>query len=242
MIAVFKKELIHFFGSLTGAMTIAVFLLVTGLFMWVLPDFSILEGVYASLEQLFSLAPVIFIFLVPAITMRTFSDERQTGNFEMLRTKPVTAAGIVFGKYFATLVLILIALVPTLMYYYSVYMLGSAKGNIDSGQILGSYLGLIGLASSFAALGIFASALTKNQIVAFLSGCFLCFVFYWSFYYLSKLPVFFGKTDDFVQRLGIDYHYISMSRGVLDTRDISYFIAFAGIALILTLMLIRRNK
>ncbi|HLF65910.1 MAG TPA: ABC transporter permease [Saprospiraceae bacterium] len=242
MIEILKKELIHFFGSLTGSMTIAVFLLITGLFMWVLPDFSILDGLYASLDQLFSLAPIIFIFLVPAITMRTFSDERQTGNFEMLRTKPVTAAGIVFGKYFATMILVVIALVPTFIYYYSVYTLGSPKGNIDSGQIFGSYLGLIALASAFAALGIFASALTKNQIVAFLGGCFLCFFFYWTFYYLSKLPVFFGKTDDFIQRLGIDYHYISMSRGVLDTRDVFYFIAFGGIALILTLMMINRNK
>ncbi len=242
MIAILNKELIHFFGSLTGSMTIAVFLLITGLFMWVLPDFSILEGAYASLDQLFSIAPVIFIFLVPAITMRTFSDERQTGNFEMLRTKPVTAAGIVFGKYLATLILIGIALIPTLIYYFSVYMLGSPKGNIDSGQILGSYLGLIALASAFAALGIFASALTKNQIVAFLAGCFLCFFFYWTFYYISKLPVFFGKTDDLIQRLGIDYHYISMSRGVLDTRDVLYFIAFGGITLILTLMIINRNK
>lgn len=223
-------------------MTIAVFLLITGLFMWVLPDFSILDGLYASLDQLFGIAPVIFIFLVPAITMRTFSDERQTGNFEMLMTKPVTAAGIVGGKYLATLILIFIALIPTLIYYYSVYTLGSPQGNVDSGQILGSYLGLFALASSFAALGIFASALTKNQIVAFLLGCFLCFFFYWTFYYISKLPVFFGKTDDFIQRLGIDYHYISMSRGVLDTRDIMYFVAFSGITLILTLMTIKRNQ
>lgn len=242
MIAIMRKELIHFFGSLTGAITIAVFLLITGLFMWVLPDFSILSGAYASMDQLFSLAPVIFIFLVPALTMRTFADERQTGNFEMLRTKPITAWDIVGGKYLAVLVLVCIALLPTLIYYYTVFTLGSPQGNIDSGQVLGSYLGLIALASAFAALGIFASALTKNPIVAFLLGCLLCFFFYWTFYYLSKLPVFFGKTDDFIQRLGIDYHYVSMSRGVLDTRDILYFIAFCGIALISTLMVIKRNK
>jgi ABC-2 type transport system permease protein len=174
--------------------------------------------------------------------MRTFADEQQTGNFEMLRTKPITAAGLVLGKYLATMVLICVALLPTLIYYYSVYALGSPKGNIDSGQVLGSYLGLLALASAFAALGIFASSVTKNQIVAFLSGCFLCFFFYWTFYYLSKLPVFFGKTDDFIQRIGIDYHYHAMSRGVLDTRDIFYFIAFGGITLILTLMTINRTK
>lgn len=242
MIAVMKKEMVLFFGSLTGLMTIAVFLLITGLFMWVLPDFSILDGTYASLDQLFSLAPVIFMFLVPAITMRTFADELQTGNFEMLRTKPVSAWQIVFGKYMAVLMLICIALIPTVIYYYSVFALGSPRGNIDSGQVFGSYLGLIALAASFAALGMFASALTKNPIVAFMLGCFLCFFFYWTFYYISKLPVFFGKTDDFVQRLGIDYHYISMSRGVLDTRDVLYFIAFTGISLILTLMVIKRVR
>src|SRR5690606_17459044 len=153
-----------FFGSLTGPMTIAVFLLVTGLFMWVLPDFSILEGNYASMDQLFSLAPVIFMFLVPAITMRTFSDERQSGNFEMLSTKPLTMAQILGGKYLAVLFLIGIALLPTLIYYYTVYTLGSPQGNIDSGQVAGSYIGLIALASAFAALGMFASSVTKNQI------------------------------------------------------------------------------
>lgn len=242
MTAVIRKELLHFFGSLTGPVTIAVFLLVTGMFMWVLPDFSILDGMYASMDQLFSIAPVIFMFLVPAITMRTFADERQTGNFEMLRTKPLSAWEIVGGKYLAVLLLICLALLPTLIYYYSVYTLGSPQGNIDSGQVFGSYLGLIALSAAFAALGIFASSLTKNPIVAFLFGCFLCFFFYWTFYYLSKLPVFFGKIDDFIQRLGIDYHYLSMSRGVLDTRDVLYFIAFTGISLILTLMVIKRMK
>ena len=242
MTAVLRKELVIFFGSLTGPATIAVFLLVTGLFMWVLPDFSILAGIYASMDQLFSLAPVIFIFLVPAITMRTFADEFQSGNFEMLRTKPVTVWQIVAGKYLAVLVLICLALLPTLLYVFTVYTLGSPTGNIDMGQVLGSYLALIALAASFAALGIFASALTKNQIVAFLLGCFLCFFFYWTFYYLSRLPVFFGTLDDAIQRLGIDYHYVSMSRGVLDTRDILYFIAFTGITLILTLVTLKRMK
>jgi ABC-2 type transport system permease protein len=242
MIAVMRKELVLFFGSLTGPATIAVFLLVTGLFMWVLPDFSILDGIYASMDQLFSLAPVIFVFLVPAITMRTFADELQSGNFEMLRTKPVTTWHIVAGKYLAVLILIALALLPTVLYAVTVYTLGSPQGNIDTGQVFGSYMGLFALAASFAALGIFASALTKNQIVAFLLGCFLCFFFYWTFYYISKLPVFFGTTDDLIQRLGIDYHYVSMSRGVLDTRDVLYFITFTGITLILTLMTIKRIK
>ena len=142
MLAILKKEIVHFFGSLIGLMTIAVFLLVLGLMMWVLPDYSILNYPYASMDQLFSIAPVIFIFLVPAITMRTLSDEFVTGNFEMLRTKPLTLFNIVFGKYLASLLLVSLAILPTLIYYYSVYQLGSPKGNIDGGEIAGSYLAL----------------------------------------------------------------------------------------------------
>ena len=196
MIAVLKKEIIHFFGSLIGLMTIAVFLLVLGLMMWVLPDYSILNSPYASMDQLFMIAPAIFIFLVPAVTMRTFADEYTTGNFEMLRTKPLALLDIVLGKYLAALLLVVLALIPTLIYYYTVYQLGSPVGNIDGGEIAGSYLALFFLSGAFCAIGIFASSLTRNQIVAFLMGSFLCFFFHWVFYYLSKLPVFFGKWDE----------------------------------------------
>ena len=242
MVAILKKEIIHFFGSLIGLMTIAVFLLVLGLMMWVLPDYSILNYPYASMDQLFMIAPAIFIFLVPAVTMRTFADEYTSGNFEMLRTKPLTLFDIVMGKYLAALLLVSLALIPTLIYYYSVYQLGSPVGNIDGGEIAGSYLALFFLSASFCAVGLLASSLTRNQIVAFLMGSFLCFFFHWVFYYLSKLPVFFGRWDDLVQQLGIDYHYLSMSRGVIDTRDVIYFISFIGIFLILTMLATGRNK
>jgi len=242
MLAILKKEIIHFFGSLIGLMTIAVFLLVLGLMMWVLPDYSILNYPYASMDQLFMIAPAIFIFLVPAVTMRTFSDEYTSGNFEMLRTKPLTLFDIVIGKYLAALLLVSLALIPTLIYYYSVYQLGSPIGNIDGGEIAGSYLALFFLSACFCAIGILASSLTRNQIVAFLMGSFLCFFFHWVFYYLSKLPVFFGRWDDLVQQLGIDHHYLSMSRGVLDTRDVIYFVSFIGIFLILTMLVTGRDK
>jgi len=242
MVAILKKEIIHFFGSLIGLMTIAVFLLVLGLMMWVLPDYSILNYPYASLDQLFIIAPAIFIFLVPAVTMRTFADEYTSGNFEMLRTKPITLFDIVMGKYLAALFLVSLALLPTLIYYYSVYQLGSPIGNIDGGEIAASYLALFFLAASFCAIGILSSALTRNQIVAFLMGSFLCFFFHWVFFYLSKLPVFFGRWDDLVQQLGIDHHYISMSRGVIDTRDLIYFVSFIGIFLILTILAIGKDK
>ncbi len=242
MVAVLKKEIIHFFGSLIGFMTIAVFLLVLGLMMWVLPDYSILNYPYASMDQLFMIAPAIFIFLVPAVTMRTFADEYTSGNFEMLRTKPLTLFDVVMGKYLAALLLVSLALIPTFIYYYSVYQLGSPVGNIDGGEIAGSYLALFFLSASFCAIGVLASSLTRNQIVAFLMGSFLCFFFHWVFYYLSKLPVFFGRWDDLVQQLGIDHHYLSMSRGVIDTRDVIYFLSFIGIFLILTLLATGRDK
>ena len=242
MIAVIRKEIVHFFGSLIGLMTIAVFLLVLGLMMWVLPDYSILNYPYATLDQLFSVAPAIFIFLVPAVTMRTFADEYVTGNFEMLRTKPLKLQDIVFGKFIASLLLVVLAIVPTLVYYYSVYQLGSPKGNIDAGEIAGSYFALFFLAACFCAIGVFASSLTRNQIVAFLLGSFLCFFCHWVFFFISKLPIFFGRLDDFIQRLGIDHHYISMSRGVIDTRDIIYFVSFIGLFLILTILVTGKNK
>ncbi|MDX1406804.1 MAG: ABC transporter permease [Saprospiraceae bacterium] len=242
MIAIFKKEIVHFFGSLTGLITIAVFLVVLGLIMWVLPDYSILQSQYATMDQLFSIAPVVFIFLVPAITMRTFAEEQATGNFEMLSTKPLTLFEIVAGKYFATLFLVIIAILPTLVYYYSLYQLGSPKGNIDSGEIAASYLALILLSGAFCAIGIFASSLTRNQIVAFLLGSFFCFFFHWTFFYLSRLEIFFGRWDDIVQKIGLDFHYLSLSRGVLDTRDLIYFISFPAIFLIATVLSISRRS
>ena len=242
MIAVFRKEIIGFFGSLIGLMTIAVFLLVLGLMMWVLPDYSILNYPYATMDQLFTIAPALFIFLVPAITMRTFADEYSTGNFEFLRTKPLSLLDIVGGKFLASYLLVVLALLPTLVYVYSVNSLGSPPGNIDLGEITGSYFGLLGLSAIFVAIGIFASALTRNQIVGFLIGSFLCFTIHWVFYYISKLPVFFGRADDIIQRLGADYHYISMSRGVIDTRDVIYFLSVNVLFLLFTMALITRKR
>lgn len=242
MTSIFRKELIGFFGSLIGLMTIAVFLLVLGLMMWVLPDYSILSYQYATMDQLFTIAPALFIFLVPAITMRTFADEYSSGNFELIRTKPLSVGAIVGGKFLASLTLVILALLPTLIYVYSVSVLGSPQGNIDLGEVAGAYLGLLGLSSVFVAIGIFSSSLTSNQIVAFLIGSFMCFFFHWVFFYLSKLPLFFGKWDDLIQKIGIDYHYVSMSRGVLDTRDILYFLTMTALFVLLSMWIIERKK
>jgi len=224
MISVYLKEINSFFSSLVGYVVVALFLVLLGMIMWVFPDFSILEYNFASLNQLFIIAPMVFMFLIPAVTMRSFSEEYQAGTLDLLRTKPITENQIVLAKFFANLSLVLFALIPTLLYYYTVYELGSPRGNLDTGAIIGSYIGLILLAACFVAIGLFASSLTKNQIVAFLLAAFLCFFFYWAFFYLSKLPIFYGRVDDIIQKIGIDYHYDSISRGLVDSRDIIYFI------------------
>ena len=209
MYSIFYKEINTFFSSLIGYIVIGVFLLFMGLMLWVFPDYSLLDYKYASLDQLFELAPVIFMFLIPAITMRSFAEEKQSGTIELLVTKPLKDWQIVLGKFSACWLLVIFALLPTLLYYYTIHELGTPKGNLDAGAIAGSYVGLILLAGVFVAIGLLASAVTNNQIVAFLLAVFLCFVFYWGFDFISRLPIFLGKTDDIVQMIGIDYHYAS---------------------------------
>ena len=242
MLSIFRKEINTFFSSLIGYFVIGVFLIILGLMMFVFPDTSLLHYNYATLDQLFDLAPMIFLFLIPAITMRSFAEEIQNGTIELLATKPVKEINIILGKFFACWLLAAFAILPTVLYYYTVYQLGSPKGNLDGGAILGSYLGLLLLAGVFVAIGLFASAITNNQIVAFILATFLCFIFYSGFWYLSKLPIFVGKVDDVVQMLGIDYHYNSISRGVLDSRDIIYFLSVISFFVMLNLLSLERRK
>ncbi|NJL76052.1 MAG: gliding motility-associated ABC transporter permease subunit GldF [Saprospiraceae bacterium] len=242
MFSIFLKEINSFFSSLIGYVVISIFLIVMGLMMFVFPNYSILNSKFASLDQLFSMAPFIFMFLIPAVTMRSLAEEQQAGTIELLTTRPVSDLQIIMGKYLACLTLVVFALVPTILYYWTVYELGSPKGNLDSGAIGGSYIGLVFLAAAFVAIGIFASALTNNQIVAFILASFLCFVFHWGFLAISNLPSFVGKIDSIVQMLGVDYHYESMSRGVLDTRDIIYFFSLIAFFIALTLAVLQRRK
>jgi len=242
MVAIFFKEFSTFFASLIGYMVIGVFLVVMGLMLWIFPDYSILDESYANLDSLFATAPSIFMFLIPAITMRSLAEEQQTGTIELLFTRPVSDWHIVAGKFLACLALVVVALLPTLIYYVTVWQLGAPKGNLDSGGIMGSYLGLLALAAAFVAIGIFASSLTNNQIVAFVLSTFLCFFFYLSFDYLSRLPIFFGKTDDIVQSLGIQYHYEAMSRGIVDTRNIVYFSSLIALFLSATVLSLGRRR
>lgn len=242
MWSIYRKEINLFFSSLIGYIVIGVFLLVLGLFLFVFTDTSILSYGYATLDQLFTMAPNIFVFLIPAITMRSFAEEQQSGAIELLVTRPITELQIILGKYLASLTLVLFALLPTLLYYYTVYDLGAPRGNLDVGGILGSYFGLVFLSGAFVAIGVFASSLTTNQIVAFLLAAALSFWFFWGFDYLSRLPVFFGKGDDVVQMFGMLYHYDSLSRGVLDSRDVVYFLSVTGLFLFLTLVSLERRK
>ena len=242
MASIFFKEINAFFSSLIGYIVIGVFLILIGLVMWVFPDSSILDYNYATLDQLFYIAPMIFMFLIPAISMRSFAEENQTGTIELLVTRPLRDIEIVLGKYFAALVLVIFALIPTGLYYYSVHQLGSPVGNLDTGAIMGSYLGLVFLAAAFVAIGLFSSAVTQSQISAFILALFLCFLFYWGFDFFSRLPIFFGKVDDIVQMIGIDYHYKSISRGVVESRDVVYFFSVIGFFIALTMTALGMRK
>lgn len=227
-----KKELRQFFSSLTGYIAIIVFLLVNGLVLFVFRN-NILDNGYATLDQFFSFAPWILIFLIPAITMRSFSDEYRGGTFEFLRTRPLTAWQIVLGKFLGSLLVAFIALLPTIVYYFTINNL-SATAGIDAGEATGSYLGLVFLIIVFTAVSVSISSFTSNAVVAFIVSLIVCAVFYYGFHSISQLEAFQNGPDYYIELLGIDFHYQSISRGVIDTRDIIYFISTAVFFLFIT--------
>lgn len=234
MIALLKKEIAVFLNSLIGYIVISVFLAAIGLMMWVFPiTFNVFDNGYANIDSLFILAPWVFMFLAPAITMRSFSEEFKNGTIELLFTKPLSDWQIIVAKYFAGILLIIISLIPTLIYFFTVYQVGSPKGNIDTGGMWGSYIGLVLLASAFVAIGIFASSLTDSQIIAFILAVFLCFVSFIGFESIASFDLF-GSFDSFILKLGINEHYISVSRGVIDTRDLVYFFSVSILFLLFT--------
>jgi len=197
---------------------------------------------YANLDILFTNAPMVFMLLIPAVTMRLLSEEKKTGTLEIIATRPVTELQIILGKYFAAMILVIIALLPTILYYFAIYQLAAPVGNIDSGAIRGSYIGLYLLSAAFIGIGLFASALTDNQIVAFIVAAFLCFVWYLGFNALSGLGLFGGKADDIIQSIGMQYHYVSMSRGVVDSRDLIYFLSLIVIFILCTKTALESRK
>ncbi|HTS46008.1 MAG TPA: gliding motility-associated ABC transporter permease subunit GldF [Puia sp.] len=233
MWAVCKKEFGQFFNSLTGYVAMIVFLLITGLLLFVFPDTSILDFGYATLDKFFDLAPWILLLLIPAICMRSLSDEFRTGTFEILQTRPLSNWQIVLGKYLASLLAIVIALLPTLLYAFSVQKLSAGAG-IDTGAAIGSYIGLFFLSAVFAAIGICCSSFTTNAVAAFIAAVFFCFLLYSGFSAVSKIPAFAAGADYYIETLGIDFHYRSISRGLIDTRDLVYFLSLIFFFLILT--------
>ncbi|MBR9846962.1 MAG: gliding motility-associated ABC transporter permease subunit GldF [Algicola sp.] len=239
MFAILKKEINSFFASPIGYLVIAVFLLLNGLFLWLFKgEFNILDNGFADLSSFFLLAPWILIFLVPAVTMRSFADEKKQGTLELLLTKPISYFNIVFGKYLGALILIVMALIPTLLYVYTISKLGNPEGNLDIGSIMGSYFGLLFLVAAYTAIGLFASSLTDNQIVAFISAVFICFFFYFGFEGLSNYNLF-GDAF-YIEKLGMESHFKSMSRGVLDTKDIIYFLSVTALFITLTTLNVKR--
>ncbi|MBC7948302.1 MAG: gliding motility-associated ABC transporter permease subunit GldF [Chitinophagaceae bacterium] len=235
MWAICKKELRQFFSSLTGYIAIIVFLLANGLALFVFED-NILDFGYATLDKFFQLAPWILLLLIPAITMRSFADEFKGGTFEILQTRPLTRWQIVNGKYLGSLIVVLIALLPTIVYFFSIQQLSTDAG-IDTGATIGSYIGLFFLAAVFTSIGICSSSFTNNAVVAFIVSLIACALLYYGFSAISKLPGLEGGADYYVAMAGIDFHYTSISRGVIDSRDVIYFLS----VIILFLTITHRN-
>ncbi len=240
MLSIFRKELRAFFSNATGYIVIGIFLLLTGLFLWFIPgEYNILDNGYANVDGLFYLAPWLFLFLCPAITMRLFAEEKQSGTWELLVTKPISKPRIVLGKYLAGWVLVSLALLPTVIYYFSVSYIAEPVGNIDSGAFWGSFIGLFFLAAVYVAIGVFSSSVSNNQIISFVMAVVLSFFFYYGF---DVIAGFFtsGQIIQTLETFGIDAHYKSMSRGVIDSRDLAYFIITTSIFITATVYKIRK--
>jgi ABC-2 type transport system permease protein len=242
MLPILKKELTSFFSSPIAYLVIAVYLVVNGLFLWVFNgDYNILHAGFSDLSSYFFLAPWIFIFLIPAITMRSFSDEFNAGTIEILRTKPLTDWQLILGKYFGALILVVLAILPTLIYVYSLYQLGNPIGNINIGTTIGSFLGLLFLASAYTSIGIFTSTLSNNQIVSFIIAVFSSFFLFYGFEALATYNLF-GNSDYLIQKIGMNSHYSSIGKGVIDTQDLLYFISVTAVFLYLTKLRIHNEK
>jgi ABC-2 type transport system permease protein len=223
MWSICKKELRQFFSSLTGYIAIIVFLLVNGLMLFVFAN-NILDFGYATLDRFFELAPWVLLLLIPAITMRSFAEEFKTGTFEILQTRPLSHWQITGGKYLGSLVVVIIALLPTIVYYFSIQSLSADEG-IDTGATIGSYIGLFFLAAVFTSIGISVSSFTNNAVIAFIISLIACALLYYGFSAISRLPGLEGGADYYIEMAGIDFHYRSISRGVIDTRDVVYFLS-----------------
>jgi ABC-2 type transport system permease protein len=241
MLKVLSKEFNSFLNSLIAYIVIGVFLTGIGLLMWVFPDTSVLDYGYADMDTLFSFAPYVFMFLIPAITMRSFAEEKKAGTMELLFTKPLTDWDIILGKFFAGFLLVIIALIPTLIYYYTICQLGNPVANIDTPGVIGSYIGLTLLGGVFCSVGIFASSVSSNQIVAFMVSAFLCFVLFFGFHSIATIEAL-NTYALVVRQFSILYHYEAMSKGLLDSRDLIYFLSVAVVMLSVTKLIVSSRQ
>lgn len=241
MIHILIKEINVFLNSLIAYIIISVFLTGIGLLMWVFPETSILEYGFADMGSFFSLCPYIFMFLIPAITMRMFSEEKRGGTMELLYTRPIRDIEIILGKFLAGVFLVAFSILPTLMYYFTIRYLGNPVGNIDTAGVIGSYFGLFLLGAVFTSIGTFSSSFTENQVTAFIIAVFLCFFLYFGFNAISTLDLF-SSISDLIDQFGILYHYNSMSKGLIDSRDLVYFLSVISAMLLLTNLILRSRK
>lgn len=239
MRSLFVKEINGFFGGLLGYLILALFLVALGLIVWVFPETSVLDYGYADLEPLFSYTPYVFTFLIPALSMRAISEELKSGTWELLRTSPLSVFQLVLAKYLALLVLVVLALLPTLLYFVSVVQLGDPVGNLDQAGFFGSWIGLIMIGAVFSAVGLFASSLTSQQVLAFVLGVFFCFVLYFGFTAAADLQV--GIWAYWLEELSLSYHYINLSRGVVDAADIFFMLTMIWLFLGLSILVLRRK-
>lgn len=243
MYSLLHKEINGFLNSLIGYLVITVFLVTISLFLWIFPgsEFSIPEAGYAAMDPLFIITPWVYMFLVPAVTMRLFSEEKKSGTLELLLTRPLTELQVVLAKYFAGVLLVLFSLLPTLLYYFSISSLGSPPGNVDTGSVLGSYLGLLFLGAAFVAVGVFCSSVSDNQVIAFIIAVFFSFILYAGFDSLADI-IGSGIVSSVIYQMGMNAHYTSMGRGVIDTRDVVYFLSVIAFFIMLTRTVLESRK
>lgn len=241
MWTVFLKEVNAFLNSLIGYVVIVLFLTGIGLFVWVFPGGNVLDYGFASMDQLFNVAPFVYLFLIPAITMRSFAEEKREGTLEFLLTKPIDDLYLILGKYLAGVMLVLLSLLPTLVYYWTIYNLGNPVGNIDTAGVTGSYIGLFLLGAVFTSIGVFASSITDNQIVSFIVAVFLCFVLFAGFDAIGNIDVWGDYAATLIQ-LGINYHYDALSRGLVDSRNVLYFLSVIAIMLSATNLVLSSRR
>ena len=241
MIALFKKEISMFFGTLIGYIIISIFLLFNGIILWTnVSQFNILDYGYANMDMFFDTSPMLFILFIPALSMRVFTEEYNSGTIEILITKPLSILNIIFAKFLAIICLIIMSLLPTISYVVTIYFLGDTIGNLDLASILGSYLGLLLLSVMFTSISIYASALSKNQVTSFIISTIICCLFFFGFDLLSKL-LFTNSLSLFIQKIGINYHYNEMSKGLIKLSDIIYFLSITFLFLKLTEVSIRKK-